>query len=109
MAVASDSPSAEDVELDERALTQFLTVLEDVGRVRHADDMFLVVSQSGSEYLVDSQLPACECADFRYRNRTCKHIRRVQFATGAREIPEWIDPESVDDQLGLHIDSGGSA
>ena len=33
----------------ERALTQYLTVLADVGRTTGADDLFLVVSQSGSE------------------------------------------------------------
>jgi hypothetical protein len=36
-------------------------------------------------------------------------IRRVEFATEQREIPEWIDSEAVDPQLGEHIDSGGSA
>lgn len=35
--------------------------------------------------------------------------RRVEFATGAREIPAWADREAVDPQLGEHIDTGGSA
>lgn len=108
MAVATDT-TAEDVELDERALTQYLTVLEDHDRARHGDDLYMVVSQSGSEYFVDARLPACECGDHQYRDRKCKHIRRVEFATGQREIPEWVDQEAVDDQLGLHIDTGGSA
>lgn len=34
-------------DVDIRALTQYMTVLEDTGRVRGADDLFLVVSQSG--------------------------------------------------------------
>lgn len=91
-------------ELDRRALTQYLTVLEDVGRVRGADDLYLVVSQSGREYLVDHRDGVCECPDHRYRGRRCKHVRRVAFATGARPIPDWVDPSEVDDRLGEHVD-----
>jgi hypothetical protein len=35
----------------------------------------------------------------------CKHLRRARFATGARELPDWIDPDDVDPQLGLHVDA----
>jgi len=108
MAIATDAPTPEDVELDERALTQYLTVLPELGRARHAEDLYLVVSESGSEYLVDMRLPACECADHQYRDRKCKHIRRVEFATGERELPAWADQAAVDEQLGEHIDGGGA-
>ena len=47
----------------ERALTQYLTVLADVGRAKGADDLFLVVSQSGTEYLSNTRINACECPD----------------------------------------------
>jgi hypothetical protein len=88
-------------DLDVRALTQFLTVLEDVGRARDAEDLFIVVSESGSEYLVDIREGACECPDHEYRGRKCKHIRRVEFATGCRPVPAGI---AVDEQLGMHLD-----
>lgn len=94
-------------ELDERALTEYLTVLDDIGRARGAPDLFLVVSQSGKEWLVDVDLERCDCPDYRYRGRRCKHLRRVAFATGERPIPSWIDREALDECLGEHIDNGG--
>ena len=92
-------------ERDAKALTQYLTVLEDVGRVRGADDLYLVVSQSGREYLVDARTGTCECDDARFRSPKggCKHARRVAFATGDREIPEWVDVDAIDDSLGEHV------
>lgn len=55
MAVARDSGGVqEDVDdLDRRALTEYLTVLDDVGRARGAAELYLVVSRSGREYLAD--------------------------------------------------------
>jgi hypothetical protein len=70
-----------------RALTEYLTVLDDVGRAKGADDLFLVVSQSGSEYLVDRREGRCTCPDHEYRGVRCKHLRRVAFATGGRSRP----------------------
>jgi len=88
---------------DARALTQYLTVLDDVGRARDAPELYLVVSESGSEYLVDTRGEgACECADHQYGAR-CKHLRRVAFATGERSIPSWVDTDAVDEQLGDHV------
>ena len=57
-----------------RALEQYLTVLDDVGRAKGADGLFLVVSQSGKEYLVDALAGRCECKDHEYRGVECKHI-----------------------------------
>lgn len=52
---------------DIRALTEHHTVVEDIGLVRGADDLYLVISQSGNEYLVDSRDEPCECPDALYR------------------------------------------
>jgi len=90
-------------ERDARALTEYMTVEEDVGRVRGCDQMFLVTTESGSEYLVDMQLGSCECWDDTVRGHGCKHRRRVAFATGRRPIPAWADRSAIDDQLGLHV------
>lgn len=103
-AVNSHLGEWDDRELDYRALTEYLTVLNDGdARARGARGLYTVTSESGSQYLVDTGLPACECPDFQYRGRICKHIRRVMFATGRREIPAWIEDRDVDDQLGTHV------
>lgn len=94
-------------ELDRRdrlALTQYLTVLDDLPAVAGDDDRYVVVSQSGAEYLVDLRAGTCSCPDYQYRGGRCKHIRRVEFATGARPIPAGVD--GVDPDLGRHLHEG---
>ena len=94
---------------DVRALTEVLTVLPDQPEVAGADELYLVVSESGSEYTVDARDESCTCPDAVHRDATCKHQRRVAFATGERAIPAWVDSDDVDDGLGEHIDGGVSA
>lgn len=102
--VDRDTDDREDQELDSRALTEYMTVLDDGdGRAQGVPGLYTVTTQSGSRYLIDVGLPACECPDFEYRGRACKHIRRVLFATGRRDIPEWIDDSEIDPQLGAHV------
>lgn len=106
-----ESDAVESIDLeprDVRALTECQSVLEDVGRVKNADYLYLVVSQSGKEYLVDARSGACECPDSVYRNPGggCKHYRRVMFATGARSVPAWVDASAIDAHLGEHVSSG---
>lgn len=91
-------------DLDRRdvlALTQYLTVLDDLPPVDGHEDRYVVVSESGSEYLVDRRIGTCSCPDYRYRRVRCKHVRRVEFATGARAIPAGID--GVDPDIGRHV------
>ncbi|WP_064287632.1 hypothetical protein [Haloarcula sp. K1] len=88
-----------------RALTEYLTVLPEYGRAKDADELFIVVSESGSEYLVDARDDVCECPDYQYREAHCKHLRRVEYATGKRTIPAWIDPTAVDAQIGYHVET----
>lgn len=65
-----------------RAATEIMTVIEE------ADALFLVVTESGSEYTVDLREPACSCPDFEYRDdiQECKHIRRVRIEVGQIDI-----------------------
>ena len=77
-------------------------MLADVGQVKGADDLFLVVSQSGTEYLVDRREGGCTCPDHEHRGVRCKHLRRVAFATGDEPVPAGVD--DVDPQLGEHTD-----
>lgn len=97
---ATDANCTEHDERDVRALTECISVLEDVGPAAGAPGLFLVVSQSGREYLVDDRTGTCECPDSEYRGSRCKHLRRVAFATGQRAIP--ADVDGVDDLLGEH-------
>jgi hypothetical protein len=71
-----------------RAITQTFSVLPDIGRAKGADDLFLVVSQSGKEYLVDAQDWSCECPDATHRDARCKHQRRVALHTGELDVDE---------------------
>jgi hypothetical protein len=82
-----------------------LTVLGDIGRARGTDDLHLVVSQSGSEYLVDARDDTCECPDSEYRvpDGGCKHVRRVRYATGEHPIPTGLAPSALDGHLGQHV------
>lgn len=88
-----------------RALEQYLTVLDDVDAAAGADDLYVVVSESGSQYCVDARGGSCTCPDAEHRDPDggCKHVRRVAFATGADAIPAGADPGAVDDQLGAHV------
>jgi len=85
---------------DVRALTEYMTVLAEGG------DIYTVVGQNGGTYTVDAREGRCTCPDAEYRDATCKHQRRVAFATGEREVPAWVDTDAVDDQLGQHVDGG---
>ena len=90
---------------DVRTLTEHMSVLGRLGRVKGATDLYLVVSESESEYLVDARAGVCECPDHRHRDIRCKHLRAVAFATGARPIPEWVDREAINNTLGNHVDA----
>lgn len=95
---------ADDATLEERdvlALTQYLTVLDDLPSVAGKEDRYVVVSESGAAYLVDLRAGTCTCPDYRFRGNRCKHIRRVEFATGEREIPPGID--GIDPDIGRHL------
>jgi hypothetical protein len=91
---------------DVRALTEYMTVLPEMGRAENAPDLYLVVSESGSEYLVDTREGACECPDAVNRDVRCKHLRRVGYATGETPIPAQANAEAVDDGLGERINGG---
>ena len=83
---------------DVRALTECMTVLPEGG------DVFSVVTESGSEYTVDTRESRCTCPDYQYNDAHCKHIRRVAYATGSKPIPECADCDAVDGLLGEHVD-----
>lgn len=93
---------------DARALTEPMTVLPDEGRADGADGLYLVVSHTDNQYLVDTVTGACECPDAEYRDPDggCKHYRRAEYATGRTAIPSWVDPDAIDGCLGTATDDG---
>jgi len=80
----------------ERALTEYMSVLPEGGEI------YTVVGQNGGTYTVDGREGRCTCPDAEYREATCKHQRRVGFATGECPIPAAVD--GVDEQLGEHTE-----
>jgi hypothetical protein len=92
-----NSDTQEQVEIagrTERAFTDVMRVRQDKGRADGADGLFIVETHieadddtEQTDYLVDAQQGRCECPDHEHRNSRCKHIRRVDFATGRKEIP----------------------
>jgi len=100
-----------ETELDKRtvrALTEVMSVLPDQPEVKGADEMFLVVSESGSEYTVDLRLGSCTCPDAQHRDPDggCKHLRRCRIETGREPVPAWADRDAMDDGLGQHVETG---
>lgn len=84
-----------------RALTECMTALE------IAPDLYTVIGENqGPEYTVDTRVGRCTCPDATYRlddDQECKHQLRVRYATGEREIPDWVDEDAIDPLLGANI------
>ncbi|MFC6975835.1 hypothetical protein ACFQL1_15985 [Halomicroarcula sp. GCM10025709] len=106
-------PATDPLDLDERdarALTQTMTVLDDIAPApADAPGLFHVTSGSGRSYVVDLDLGTCECLDYQVRNPPggCLHIRRVQFETGRREVPGWADISAIDEQFRQYVSAEG--
>lgn len=79
-----------------RALTECMSVLPEGG------DVYTVVGQHGHTYSVDARDGKCTCPDHMHRRTSCKHIQRVDFATGRRPVP--VHVRGIDDHLGEHAD-----
>jgi len=105
-APGGQNPHDSGIELEQRsvrALTECMTVLPLGG------DVYSVTTESGSEYRVDALEGRCTCPDARHNlddDERCKHERRVRFSTGQRAIPQWVDTDAVDPQLGDHVEGG---
>jgi hypothetical protein len=95
-----------------RALTECQTVLPNTDPVDShttvdgAEGLVLVVSESGSEYVVDIEDERCECPDAQKRDVRCKHQRRAAFALGAAPIAaDAAAALDLDETLGQHTDA----
>jgi len=87
-----------------RALEEYMTVLpeEETGLCR-------VYTESGEEYVVDTEDGACTCPDVRHNlghDELCKHQRRCRFALGMDAVPaDAVEELDVDEALGRHTDA----
>lgn len=96
--VQSSEPATLEVEPRTiRSLTETLQVLPDTGRARGADGLYLVVSESANEYLVDLSDGRCSCPDGQYNlepDEQCKHLRKVvifEERVHVEELSEELD------------------
>jgi len=82
MSSTADAGGVELADRDRRALNERMTVFVE------APGLFSVVGE-GSQYLVDLTTGTCECPDSEHRDPEggCKHIRRVRYVLGARDVP----------------------
>jgi hypothetical protein len=82
---------------ERRALTEHILVLPPRLSPRYdvGSGLFHTIGESGAEYVTDPIEKSCTCPDAKYRDRVCKHIRRVQFETGERPVPAWADARAV--------------
>lgn len=104
MSVATDGSSQPLSDLESRsvsALLEYLYAFDDHGWAADADGLWLVYAEDGTQYRVDVETGACNCDDAWYRQPDggCKHVRRVEFLIGEREIPSWVDRRKVDSWL----------
>jgi hypothetical protein len=96
---------ADVAELDDRdirALIETMTVLDERAPApADADGLYHVTTASGSSYVVEPALGACDCPDAEQRAPAggCKHVRRVRFEVGTRPLPETLNEAAIDDQF----------
>jgi len=76
------------------ALTEYMIVLLE------GNEIYTITGQNGCTYTVDRREERCTCPDAKQRSATCKHQRRVAFATGEHPIPTGL--EGVDGPPGEH-------
>lgn len=96
--VESDASAVRDLsEREVRALTEYMIVLPPrlAPRADERSGLFHVTGESGASYTVDPVLGSCTCPDAKYRDWACKHAARVQFETGERPVPAWVDTDDV--------------
>jgi predicted nucleic acid-binding Zn finger protein len=82
---------------DVRALTQPMDVYPNDPDA--AAPWEVAVYHGGEQYVVNTEVGFCPCPDAHYRGAECKHLRRVAFEVGDREIPAGIDRAALDRPL----------
>jgi len=80
---------------DVAALTEPMDVYVDDPAT--TDDQVAVYNH-GERRIVTPDVPVCDCPDMVHRRPVegCKHIRRVEYILGSREIPPGVDETALD-------------
>lgn len=83
---------------DARALTEPMDVYADDPATSATE---VAVYNDGQRHIVNPDAGFCDCDDWHYRQPDggCKHVRRVQFERGDREIPQWATRDAIDPQI----------
>jgi hypothetical protein len=106
---ANHKTVADDVEQldkrDARALTEHMDIYRDDPDTTTEE---VAVYNKGTRHVVNARARFCDCEDQHYRQPEggCKHLRRVDFESGRRDIPQWVQPSALDDGLGAAADGG---
>jgi|APHM01.1.fsa_nt_gi hypothetical protein len=99
-AETGDEPPVRDLSAREaRALSEHIVVLPPrlAPRYDAQSGLFSVTGENGSTYTVDPLLGSCTCPDARHHDPDggCKHVARVEFELGEREVPDYVDEADV--------------
>ena len=105
MSQAASTPPAQIPDRDLRALTETMTVnyWDDPNVADHEVAVYSSKKEDGKYhtdiYRVNPAAGICNCGDMLHRRPTggCKHVWRVLFELGKRDIPASIDTESLAD------------
>ena len=71
----------------DRARTESMVVAPVASPDAEATGLYHVTGESGDTYLVDLAQGRCGCPDHKYRDETCKHLRRVAMQTSETLLP----------------------
>lgn len=82
---------------DVRALTEPMDVYANDPAA--TGDFEVAVYHRGERRIVNVDVGFCTCEDAHYRDAHCKHLRRAEFATGAREVPPGVNRAALDASL----------
>jgi hypothetical protein len=105
MSQATASSSGHLPDRDRRALTEVMTVnyWDDPNVSDHEVAVYTSKKENGvlttNRYRVNPTAHICNCGDMIHRRPTdgCKHVRRVLFELGKKDIPDSFDTESLAD------------
>lgn len=93
---ASDLKQLDD--RDVRALTEHMDIYRDDPDTSTEE---VAVYNKGTRHIVNPRARFCDCEDQHYRQPEggCKHLRRLDFEDGRRDVPSWVQADALDDEL----------
>ncbi|QRV17375.1 hypothetical protein JMJ58_15055 [Haloterrigena salifodinae] len=101
---ANNADPNESIDLDDRdarALTEHITVVPTYDGSGDAEGV-----SPTTTCRIDTETLEGDCPDAKYNcaDGRCKHVRRYEFASGRRLVPEWIDDSAITQPFGEFVD-----